>query len=202
MRRLLIYLSILVLCLSMAAVSWATLILDTGQNPDSITGPFSLASDQWLTGQFTTTQAWNIGAMEGYIYTQSAGEVDVTIYSNTGNLPGTPLITRSFQSSDDFTTEWQGTTGFAGNLAAGSYWIAFTVPTSSTFYGGLGVADNPPPNPMSLEAYTNDQGVTWTNWPLNLGVRIEAAPVPVPPTVWLLGSGLLGLAGWRKFKKG
>lgn len=27
-------------------------------------------------------------------------------------------------------------------------------------------------------------------------------PVPLPLTVWLLGSGLLGLAGWRRFKKG
>jgi hypothetical protein len=27
-------------------------------------------------------------------------------------------------------------------------------------------------------------------------------PVPVPPSVWLLGSGLLGLAGWRRFRKG
>jgi hypothetical protein len=25
---------------------------------------------------------------------------------------------------------------------------------------------------------------------------------PVPPTVWLLGSGLLGLLGWRRFRKG
>jgi hypothetical protein len=29
-----------------------------------------------------------------------------------------------------------------------------------------------------------------------------ADPVPLPPTVWLLGSGLLGLAGWRRFRKG
>lgn len=27
-------------------------------------------------------------------------------------------------------------------------------------------------------------------------------PVPLPPTVLLLGSGLLGLAGWRRFRKG
>jgi probable HAF family extracellular repeat protein len=26
-------------------------------------------------------------------------------------------------------------------------------------------------------------------------------PVPLPPTVFLLGSGLLGLAGWRRFRK-
>lgn len=30
----------------------------------------------------------------------------------------------------------------------------------------------------------------------------SVAPVPVPPTVWLLGSSLLGLAGWRRFRKG
>lgn len=28
-----------------------------------------------------------------------------------------------------------------------------------------------------------------------------SAPVPVPPTVLLLGSGLLGLVGWRRFRK-
>jgi hypothetical protein len=27
-------------------------------------------------------------------------------------------------------------------------------------------------------------------------------PVPIPPTVLLLGSGLLGLGGWRRFRKG
>ena len=27
------------------------------------------------------------------------------------------------------------------------------------------------------------------------------APVPLPPTVWLFGSGLLGLVGWRRFRK-
>jgi uncharacterized protein (TIGR03118 family) len=30
----------------------------------------------------------------------------------------------------------------------------------------------------------------------------SVAPVPLPPTVLLLGSGLLGLAGWRRFRKG
>lgn len=30
------------------------------------------------------------------------------------------------------------------------------------------------------------------------GNTIEGAPVPIPPTVWLLGSGLIGLAGLRR----
>jgi len=29
-----------------------------------------------------------------------------------------------------------------------------------------------------------------------------ATPVPIPGAIWLLGSGLLGLAGWRRFRKG
>jgi PEP-CTERM motif len=32
-------------------------------------------------------------------------------------------------------------------------------------------------------------------------VRPPDPNVPLPPTVWLLGSGLLGLTGWRRFKK-
>jgi hypothetical protein len=32
--------------------------------------------------------------------------------------------------------------------------------------------------------------------------NISYEVVPVPPTVWLLGSGLLGLVGWRRCRKG
>ena len=32
-------------------------------------------------------------------------------------------------------------------------------------------------------------------------LQATSAVVPLPPTVWLLGSGLLGLVGWRRFRK-
>ena len=40
----------------------------------------------------------------------------------------------------------------------------------------------------SLPDYADDQ----------LDIPFTSAPVPIPGAVWLLGSGLLGLAGWRR----
>jgi hypothetical protein len=51
---------------------------------------------------------------------------------------------------------------------------------------------------LTIQTYQNATGNT-------SGVaffRVDAAPVPLPPSAWLLGSSLLGLVGWRRFKKG
>jgi len=41
------------------------------------------------------------------------------------------------------------------------------------------------------------EGVTFSS-----GSGVFLQPVPLPGAVWLLGSGLLGLAGWRRFRQG
>ena len=33
-------------------------------------------------------------------------------------------------------------------------------------------------------------------------IQLYGSPVPLPGAIWLLGSGLLGLGGWRRFRKG
>ena len=43
------------------------------------------------------------------------------------------------------------------------------------------------------------QGLTDESWGLD-NVKIDVAPVPVPPAVWLFGSGLLGLVGVARRK--
>jgi hypothetical protein len=37
---------------------------------------------------------------------------------------------------------------------------------------------------------------------MSLQVRSDISEVPIPPAVLLLGSGLLSLAEWRRFRKG
>jgi hypothetical protein len=95
---------------------------------------------------------------------------------------------------------WQGTTGYAVTLPAGTYWISFEVPNASPFAGALGGNfSRPAIFAMSPEAYTRDG--LWYNFPLNIAARIESATAPLPSTIMFLGSGLLGLLGWRRTRK-
>jgi hypothetical protein len=207
MKKLLLLIVYVALFLLQSGTAPGAMILDTGTNDNN--GLYLLYDEQWVAGKFTTNQAWNVGAMEGYIRTINAGNVDVVIYAynGTGTTPeGSPLISKTFTSQPAGFKGWQGTTGFAGALAAGDYWIAFQVSDDSTFQGAIGDWVSVP-NPLSSEAYTSN-GV-WLlaseynldGRPLYLGVRIEESLVPVPGALWLLGSGLVGLVGWRKFRK-
>jgi hypothetical protein len=51
------------------------------------------------------------------------------------------------------------------------------------------------------EYWTNDLATAWDINILNATAFVPPPAVPLPPSVLLLGSGLLGLAGWRRFKK-
>jgi hypothetical protein len=56
---------------------------------------------------------------------------------------------------------------------------------------------------LSVNAFDDSY---WTNadnsvFGTNVAEWLAATPVPLPPGLLLLGSGLLGLAGWRRFRK-
>jgi len=53
----------------------------------------------------------------------------------------------------------------------------------------------------SVSIASEQLGPDDTQWPAVDNFYVGLAAVPVPPTVLLLGSGLLGLVGWRRFRK-
>jgi hypothetical protein len=74
---------------------------------------------------------------------------------------------------------------------------------------GFGVHDSSATAPTSVPWFAFAYGGSYSGtdhfWSdTNPGFEGVAGPstVPLPPTVLLLGSGLLGLAGWRRLKKG
>jgi hypothetical protein len=52
-----------------------------------------------------------------------------------------------------------------------------------------------------MYAFGTWNDITETHYPVYGIIERDVAPVPLPGAVWLLGSGLLGLATRRKFKK-
>jgi hypothetical protein len=202
--------------LGFSTVANAALVVDTGAPtnswPTSFVGGWGQDDmlSQWLAGQFTLTQGYDIYEMQGYLGVNVAGNVLVTIYSDTQGHPGTSIFSKTFMSESDQFYGWQGTFGYAGRLDAGTYWIAFEVPVGSPFQGGMGSSGLSSPV-MAAEALNVNMGgeAGWSGWWVvpedsGLGVyaRIYGNPVPVPGAVWLLGTGLAGLAALRKkFRK-
>ena len=73
-----------------------------------------------------------------------------------------------------------------------SYTLTFTTGggTNTGFFFGF------------LEGSSNIKYFTLTNDYIGItNLTVQGNPVPLPAAAWLLGSGLLGLAGWRRLRK-
>lgn len=222
MRKFIVLLCAMSLALGIAANANAALIVDTGPPTNGwgalYVGGWGQESEisQWLAGRFTLEQGYDIYEMQGYLSVNVTGEVLVAIYSDNQGRPDTTLFSKTFMSESDqypYYYGWQGTSGYAGHLDAGTYWIAFGAPDGSLFQGGMGMNGLFSPV-MAAEALKVNMGtgLGWSDWFVvpegaedsGLGVyaRIYGNPVPLPGAFWLLGTGLAGLSAVRrKFKK-
>jgi hypothetical protein len=124
--------------------------------------------------------------------------VTVAIMNNSGGLPGITIFSQSFTTTQP--EAWQGLTGLNWDLPTGTYWAAFEAWTP------FAQMTMNAPKPLPMYAYTvfypDIENPTWRQLSNNsICIQVEANPVPLPGTIILLGSGLLGLGGWRGFGK-
>lgn len=189
--------AVAILGLMLSGVQASSLIVTTG----TPAGPnFVIGSDIEVGGQFTLGQAYKISDIQFYIsgYGHSTPLPTTVCYDTTNtsgdHVPGNPIL-GFFISGPDDSIGWKGANFDMGlHLDAGSYWVViqpmlqgllpFNAPWSIGWVGYKPGADE------WVTTYPGEQ----------IGYQVFGE-VPVPPGVWLLGSGLLGLVGWRRLRK-
>ena len=210
MRKLLVLLFVL---LALPLYARATLLIDTG-TPDEYVGSWILGTmfdgySQNLAQRFELNQSWIVDGLCGYFdpFCCEGGTATIALYGdvlgqdplgNPGTVPGTGREYYHGRVAIGETKDWYGITGVKTVLDPGAYWIAYEIRSGDTFYGGM---PDMAPYPLPGGAWTN-QGVWVHNLnsvdPLDLGVRVDAQPVPEPASFCLLGGGLLGVLGFAK----
>jgi hypothetical protein len=187
----------------------AGFVLDTGTPAGSSTDSFN--STTWYAEEFSVAAGESVSNLAAYL-TQGPGEPGATftfaIYANSGaggNFIGSTASNRGADEvySTSGTLSSSGWSSAAANWTpsvGGDYWLAIQQTSTGTAY--------------SLDAQTEASTTTGTapalayaiystsagsKYQLSggdpIGLEVTAAPVPLPGALWLLGSGVAGLAG-------
>lgn len=186
-----------------AAPVGATTLVDTG--PAGGGPSWTLASAQWLGGEFTLGAAAVVTSVEGYSNSNgfgggfgNGGTLTAAIYASDGvsSTPGAELFSTQFTGLDSSSFGWMGPSGLSWALPAGTYWVTFEVRAGDTYFGVLGGTS---PNPLARELFSvND---VWQQpFGLRNGWRITGGVIPEPATwaMMIAGFGLVGAAARRR----
>jgi hypothetical protein len=174
-------------------VSGADLTRGAGLNPNVAQN--SLNSKGWNNQntdyvQFglTVDPGYKVNLSELYIGTRSSptGPGTMGLYVSTDNYAN-PLTTFNQAPGDNFIYSFV-TFSTLNDLTDTIYFRLIQIGTTAAGGG----------TPTSLGTFRVTNYTTTGSFNLTGSV----SPVPLPGAVWLLGSGLLGLTGWRRFMKG
>jgi hypothetical protein len=174
----------------------ASLVLDTGTPPNS-TMPMVLDGNDYYAAEFSLASTSVINSVSAYLLAglDSPGDTfTISIYSD-------PITSRN--ASADYSVQgtyladgWNttSTAGLGFQEGPGNYWVALEVGANDNAIGlnlpvgqvGGGTA------PALGFAYNSGSGYS-TAGAMPFGVQVDASPVPLPPAIWLLGSGILGI---------
>jgi hypothetical protein len=193
--------------LLLPGIASASFVLDTG-TPSGTGAPALLNSAQWEAAEFTATAGVEITSVSAYL-TQglafSGAQFTFDIYSSTGFTGRSSGRTLLDSIGGTYTADGWSTTAIDWTpTATANYWLAVQV-SSTVQNNGLDLPVETSTSTGTVPALAfaylgtgTESEFTESGAP---AVGLEVTAVPLPPAVWLLGSGLLGLgaiAGRRR----
>jgi hypothetical protein len=163
---------------------------------------FTLTFDEWGNG-FVSVDGGPITSSPGAFGTSPYGYVNALYY----NLPEVVIVAAAVPIFE------QGTTSYNYDFLSDALLFEST---KMWFFSGPADELNHPPAELSVTDWANLKTQTFQQayfvtesgiegkfvYEPGGNVYIGFSDVPVPPTAILLGSGLLGLVSWRRFRKG
>jgi hypothetical protein len=186
--------------------------LDNGIN--TVIGNSLVYDDFMVTGGgWVVTSVWSNNLMS-YSTTQASWEIrsgmsdgngGTLVASGTG--PATQTLTGRQYSVPEYTIQ---VSGLNVSLAPGTYWLNVSPIASGS--GGSYNSMTSGANAIGQPA-GNDGNSLWTSvhygYPgytaryggYDFSMGVGGTAVPLPGSVWFLGSGLMGLGAWRRFRK-
>jgi len=191
-HQLKLIMNLVALLALLAAPAQATMVVDTGYQSTNV----GIEQNFYYAGKFHIDQEYLISRVQGYLLYQSgATTLTAAILNDAGSTPGTTTIwSQNFTATS--TAGWQGPSALSWYLPAGDYWVSIEVLSGSTFVGRQYF----PATALAQNAIHRLSPPGWGLDSAGKSFQVEGTPVPLPPTVWLLGAGLLGL-GVRRFRR-
>ena len=186
----------------------AITIIDTGSPETTGSGGIGVASTQWMGLGVSFDRNYVLTDIMSWFYTSHndmGGTLTAVLYGDDNGLPGTELFAQDFSipdpNPDNHIKGWFGVSGLDWNVSSDDYWITYEVRNGQTFSGSL---EYPAPILYPAVHYSSfsPPGTGWTILDGHgFGLVIEGNAVPIPASLWLFGSGLLGLVGMARRKK-